>query len=94
MRVFLFLVVVAFATAFFTKPGQGLHQGVATELIKEGKVGTVDASTRATAFGDFFFVTKSETWLNDKRMIQCWGAFTRFLCFGPPEADKAATGQA
>ena len=80
MRGFLFLVVLLGAIGaggYFTKPTEGLHRGVASVLMQQGKVVRPDAATGGYAFSDFYVATLS-------RMSS--GAFTRFLCVGPAEA--------
>ena len=41
--VLIFLVLVMAAGAYITRPNQGLHRGVATELMKQGKAERPDA---------------------------------------------------
>jgi len=88
MRGFLVLLVLLGAIGaggYYTRPTQGLHRGVATELMKEGKVERPDKATGRYAFEDFYVVTLSRMSSGDKDVLQCWGLFTRFLCVGPAD---------
>lgn len=80
---FLFLLLIAGAGAYVTRPGEGLHRGVATELMKQGKVERPDQTTGRYEFDDFYVVTLSRMSSGDRDILQCWGLFTRFLCVGP-----------
>ena len=85
MRVimFLFLLLIAGAGVYITRPGEGLHRGVASELMKQGKVERPDQATGRYEFDDFYVVTLSRMSSGDRDVLQCWGLFTRFLCVGP-----------
>jgi hypothetical protein len=94
MRAFLaFLVLLAAigAGGYFTRPSHGLHRGVATELMTEGKVARPDAASGRYQFDDFYVATRSVMTSSDHQLLQCWGAFTRFLCLGPAQATEAPT---
>ena len=89
MRGFLFLVLLLGAIGaggYFTKPTEGLHRGVASVLMRQGKVARPDAATGGYAFSDFYVATLSRMSSGGGDVLQCWGAFTRFLCVGPAEA--------
>lgn len=93
MRGFLVLLILLAAIGaggYFTRPTQGLHRGVATELMKQGKVQRPGAATGSYAFDDFYVVTLSRMSSGDRDVLQCWGLFTRFLCVGPADAAQAA----
>lgn len=81
--VVLFLLLVAGAGAYVTRPGERLHRGVASELMRQGKVERPDQATGRYAFDDFYVVTLSRMSTGDRDVLQCWGMFTRFLCVGP-----------
>ncbi len=81
--VLLFLLLIAAAGAYVTRPGEGMHRGVASELMKQGKVERPDEATGRYAFEDFYVVTLSRMSTGDRDVLQCWGVFTRFLCIGP-----------
>jgi len=81
--VLLFLLLIAAAGAYVTRPGEGMHRGVASELMKQGKVERPDETTGRYAFEDFYVVTLSRMSTDDRDVLQCWGVFTRFLCIGP-----------
>lgn len=86
MRGFLVLLILLGAIGaggYFTRPTQGLHRGVATELMKQGKVERPDTATGRYSFEDFYVVTLSRMSSGDRDVLQCWGLFTRFLCVGP-----------
>lgn len=96
MRVFIVLVVILGligAGAYVTRPTHGLHRGVASELMLEGKVARPDAATGKWAFDDFYVVTRSTMTSDGRDVLQCWGAFTRFLCTGSaPQVVLPVTG--
>ncbi len=86
MRGFLVLVVILGLVAAggnFTRPAQGLHRGVASVLMAQGQASRPDAATGKYAFEDFYVATRSTMTSDDREILQCWGAFTRFLCTGP-----------
>lgn len=94
MRGFLFLVLLGLclAGAYVTRPGEGLHRGVASALMEQGRVPRPDIATGAYAFNDFLVVTRSAMRSSDRELMECWGAFTRFLCTGaPPQATRAVS---
>ena len=95
MRGFLFLVFLlaaAGAGGYYTKPGEGLHRGVASVLMQQGKVARPDPATGRYAFDDFYVATLSRMSSGGNDVLQCWGAFTRFLCVGPAEAGAQPQG--
>lgn len=99
MRVFLVLLVIlgiVAAAGYFTRPSHGLHRGVATALMTEGRVAPPDAATGRWAFDDFYVVTRSTLTSDDRDVLQCWGAFTRFLCTGaaPQVSGPVVAGEA
>lgn len=86
MRGFLVLIVIlglAAAGGYFTRPAQGLHRGVAAVLMADGMASRPDARIGKYAFDDFYVATRSTITSGDRETLQCWGAFTRFLCTGP-----------
>jgi hypothetical protein len=86
--VLVFLLLVAAAGAYVTRPGEGLHRGIASALMKQGSVERPDQATGRYAFEDFYVVTLSRMSTGDRDVLQCWGAFTRFLCVGPAGGAK------
>jgi hypothetical protein len=89
MRGFLVLLVLLGAlgaAGYYTRPGQGMHRGVATALMTQGKVERPAANTGHYEFDDYYVVTFSAMSSGDKQLLQCWGLFTRFLCIGPADA--------
>jgi hypothetical protein len=94
MRGFLVLVVIlglVAAGGYFTRPAQGLHRGVASVLMADGIAAPPDAATGKYAFEDFYVATRSTMTSGDRELLQCWGAFTRFLCTGPtPQVQLSA----
>lgn len=89
IAVLVFLLLVAGAGAYITRPSQGFHRGVATELMKQGKAQRPDAAAGHYEFDDFYVVTFSAMSSGDRQLLQCWGAFSRFLCVGPAGAPQA-----
>ena len=91
MRGFLVLIVILGLVAtggYFTRPVQGLHRGVASVLMSDGMAQRPDSGAGKYAFDDFFVATRSTITSGDRQLLQCWGAFTRFLCTGPgPQAS-------
>jgi len=88
----IFLLVIAAVAAYMTRPGQGLHRGVAVALMEDGAVAAPDTDGRY-AFEDFYVVTRSTMTSGDGKLLECWGVYTRFLCLGPAAPSNAqATG--
>lgn len=96
MRGFLVLLVIlglAGAGAWYTRPSHGLHRGVATTLMAEGRIARPDSVPGGWAFDDFVVATRSTMRDGDRELMQCWGFFTRFLCTGaPPAVEATVTG--
>lgn len=91
--VLVFLLAIAAVAAYVTRPGQGLHRGVAVALMDEGRVARPDAATGRYAFDDFYVVTRSTMTTGEGKLLECWGIYSRFLCTGPAApADAQATG--
>lgn len=90
--VLVFLVAVAAVAAYMTRPGQGLHRGVAVALMDAGKVSRPDAVTGHYAFDDFYLVTRSTMTTGEGKLLECWGVYSRFLCTGPAAASAQPTG--
>jgi hypothetical protein len=90
MRGFLFLVLLVAigAGGYVTKPSEGLHRGVATVLMQQDKVARPDPATGRYEFDDFYVATLSRMSSGGNDVLQCWGAFTRFLCVGPAGANS------
>jgi hypothetical protein len=90
--VLILLLAVAAVAAYMTRPGQGLHRGVAVALMVDGAVARPEAGGRY-AFEDFYVVTRSTMTSGDGKVLECWGVYTRFLCLGPAAPVNAqATG--
>jgi hypothetical protein len=96
MRGFLVLLVLAGlvgAGGWYTRPSHGLHRGVASSLMAEGRVARPEQVPGTWAFDDFLVATRSTMTSNDRGLLECWGFFTRFLCTGaPPQADATIAG--
>src|SRR5689334_5360208 len=90
IAVLLFLLAVGGAGAYVTRPSEGLHRGVATELMKQGKAERPASSAGRYEFDDFYVVTFSAMSSGERQLLQCWGAFSRFLCIGPAGGPEAA----
>ena len=87
MRGFLVLIVILTLVAaggYVTRPAQGLHRGVASVLMAQGKTALPDGPAGKYAFDDFYVATRSTMTSGDREVLECWGAFTRFLCTGAP----------
>ena len=82
MRFFLLLIIALAAGAFFTKPNLDAHRKVAGALFEQGKA-AAGAAPRTDKLDDFYVASKY-TWLSNGRpTLECWGAYTRFLCTVP-----------
>ena len=90
--VVVFLFAVAAVAAYMTRPGQGLHRGVAVALMDSGKVARPDAATGRYAFDDFYLVTRSTMTTGEGKLLECWGVYSRFLCTGHAAAAAPVTG--
>lgn len=99
MRGFLVLLVIlglVAAGAYVTRPNQGFHRGLASKLMEQGTVARPDAASGRYAFDDFIVATRStmttaDAATGERQLLQCWGAFTRFLCTGPaPQVSAPA----
>lgn len=82
MRILLFLVVVAAVGGFFTKPGIEAHRKVAAALFAQGRA-AAGAAPRTDKLDDFYVASKYTSLSNNRPTLECWGAYTRFLCIQP-----------
>jgi hypothetical protein len=88
--VLVFLLAIAAAGAYITRPGQGLHRGVASTLMADGRVQRPVETTGVYAFDDFMLATRSTMRTGTRDVLQCWGIYTRFFCTGaPPQMTPA-----
>jgi len=89
--VLVFLFAIAAVAAYVTRPGQGMHRGVAVVLMDEGAVARPDTATGRYAFDDFYLVTRSTMTTGGGKLLECWGVYSRFLCTGAaaPAAEQA-----
>ncbi|MCF8508026.1 MAG: hypothetical protein K9G83_04770 [Hyphomonadaceae bacterium] len=96
MRGFVVLLVLmglAGAGAWYTRPSHGLHRGVASSLMAEGRVARPEQAAGAWAFDDFLVATRSTMTSDDRELLECWGFFSRFLCTGSaPQAEITVSG--
>jgi len=96
MRGLLVLLVLAGlvgAAAWYTRPSDGLHRGVASSLMAQGRVARPEQAPGAWAYQDFLVATRSTMTSDDRELMSCWGFFTRFLCTGAaPKADVTISG--
>jgi hypothetical protein len=88
VRVFLLLLLAAAIAALFTKPDVEAHRKVAATLFMKGMAVSAEGA-RTDDFEDMFVVSKYTTETDGKMLLECWGAFTRFLCI-QPDADRSA----
>ena len=88
MRIFLVLLLAAAVAALFTKPDVEAHRNVAAALFAKGMAVGAEG-TRTDNFEDMFVVSKYTTQADGKAVLECWGAFTRFLCI-QPDAERVA----
>ena len=95
MRVLFLLLVLGLvsAAAWHTRPSHGLHRGVASELMAQGRVARPEPVSGAWSFEDFVVTTRSTMRSGDRSLMECWGFFTRFLCMGAtPQVDATVAG--
>jgi len=91
--VLLILVALAGAGAWYTRPTHGLHRGVASALMAEGRVARPEQAAGGWTFDDFLVATRSTMQSGDRELMACWGLFTRFLCTGAaPQMDVTVAG--
>lgn len=94
MRLVLFLVVIAAVAAFFTRPDEAkLREGADAvlsnpESISQGvqSVGAAIAGDRS--FSDYYVVTRYVVTLDNRPVVNCWGAFTQVQCARVEQASS------
>lgn len=91
MRGLLLLLVILglLGAGWYTRPSHGLHRGVASTLMAEGRVARPEPVPGGWAFDDFLVATRSTMHSGDRELMECWGFFTRFLCTGAPPSVAA-----
>jgi hypothetical protein len=82
VRFCLLLTVALAAGAFFTKPNLDAHRKIAAALFAEGKA-AAGAAPRTDKLDDFYVASKYTWFSNGRTTLECWGAYTRFLCLAP-----------
>lgn len=87
----LFLVFLAAMAAYMTRPGEAQHRDVARALSETGRM-TPELSDSRRLFDDFFVLTRSRILAGGRVQLDCWGAYTRFLCMGEPGSAPAPSG--
>ena len=93
VRVFLVLLVAAVTGALFTKPDIEAHRKVATALFMKG-IAAGGEGARTDDFQDMFVVSKYTAAAGGRTLLECWGAFTRFLCTEPDAGQATQDGGA
>jgi|LakMenEpi03Aug12_release.lakeMendotaPanAssembly.Ray.scaffolds.fasta_scaffold181349_2 hypothetical protein len=88
MAVSLFLVFLAAMAAYMTRPGEAQHRGVARALSETGRMVPADPDGERL-FDDFLVLTRSRIIAGGRVQLDCWGAYTRFLCMGEPGSAPA-----
>ncbi len=88
MRILLLLIVAVAVAGYFTRPGADAHWKTVAALIQQGKVDGGTMASRGGAFEDFYVVTKYVFSTGGRPQVECWGAFTRFLCVEPGGTEK------
>jgi hypothetical protein len=102
MKTLLVLVLLAAlgAGGYFSKPTQEAHKANADKFLSDQRSrdgddigdligGVLEAANRDDVFEDLLVATKYTAKSGDKTLVECWGAFTQFLCSSP--ADKKAS---
>lgn len=91
-RFLLLLIVAAAIGGFFTRPNADAHARTAAVLFSKSMADPRGApiEARASKVEDFYVVTHSVTSAGDQELLECWGAFTRFLCLQPNAPAAAA----
>jgi hypothetical protein len=93
VRVFLLLLVALAIGAFFTKPELDDHQKVAAILFMKG-MATGGVPQRVDEMQNWYVASKFTTSVDGKPILECWGAFTRFLCLQPTSDQQQQGGDA
>ena len=99
MRAFLLLIiVVAMGAGFLTRPTAERHQQIVETLTAKGLAPAAPEGTaRELLVDDFYVFTHSRVMAranaDETKLLECWGAYTRFLCTRPAGADTLAAGQ-
>jgi hypothetical protein len=99
MKSLLMLVLIAAlgAGGYFSRPDQTAQKAnadkVLSETRKDGDIGDLigglfQEANRKDSFEDLFVATKYTAKDGDKIILECWGAFTQFMCPTKPEAAK------
>jgi hypothetical protein len=99
MRSLLMLVLIAAlgAGGYFSRPDQAAQKANADKVLSEGRKeggigdligGIFQDANRKDSFDDMFVATKYTAKSGDKVILECWGAFTQFMCPTKPEAEK------
>jgi hypothetical protein len=98
MKTLLVLVLLAALAAggYYSKPNQEAHKANADKFLADQRSrdgddigdligGVLEAANRNDSFEDLLVVTKYTAKSGDKTLVECWGAFTQFLCNAPGE---------
>jgi hypothetical protein len=83
MRLLLLLIVLAGAGGYFTRPDADAHWKTVAGLIEQGATDGGAISDRSGKFSDYYVATNYVFSVGGEPRLECWGAFTRFLCIRP-----------
>jgi hypothetical protein len=90
------LIVALCAGAYLSKPNFDAQRRHANEVLAErteqradagdlgGAVGgVIDQINREGKFEDFFVASKYTASSGDRKLLECWGVFSQFICSTP-----------
>ena len=95
LRLVLLLVVVAGVAGYFTRPDEPTMREAANvvlndpQTLTQGLEGLGATLAGERAYNNYYVAAKYDVRLDDRALVECWGAFTQVQCTRP---EQAASG--
>jgi hypothetical protein len=96
LRIILVLLVIAGVAGYFTKPAEPAMREAANAVLNDPQnltqglegLGATLAGDRA--YNDYYVAAKYSVTLDQRALVECWGAFTQVRCSRPEQASSSS----
>lgn len=95
LRLVLLVLVIAGVAGFFTRPDEPVMRAAADQVLNDPQslsqglesLGATLAGERA--YNNYYVAAKYDVRLDDRALVECWGAFTQVQCSRPEQAAQS-----
>jgi hypothetical protein len=93
LRIVLLLLIVAGVAGFFTRPDEPTMREAANAVLNDpqtltqGLEGLGATLAGERAYNNYYVAAKYDVRLDDRALVECWGAFTQVQCSRPEQAS-------